>query len=66
VQPDRDFFVASLHLLCLLAAFKSVTFRPNAQPGIYETLVLKKIDFDPLLNEIQERLKKLLLDSRLN
>ena len=37
------------HLFCVLSAFKSLAYKGFCQTTIYETIVLRRIDFEPLI-----------------
>lgn len=45
VQPMSHFFDTTNHVFCVLSAFKSLARKSL----LYETALLKKIDFEPLL-----------------
>lgn len=62
-MPNYDFFTTVNNLFCIISAFKSLAPKNSSGFSNYETVLLKKIDFDPLMQEISERLRKIIVES---
>jgi hypothetical protein len=53
VASTKEFLLLTNYIFCVLFAFKSVF----TDLTVFQTIVLKKIDFEPLLQELAERLR---------
>jgi len=52
--------------MSILTAFQYLAKAPSASGSLYDKVLLKKIDFEPLMSEIGERLRLLVSEVILN